>query len=307
MKAVAIQVVLVLIISTLTTCLQLMEQPLLAPEAQEQETEPLAYPTIAESWGAIGWFILMSLVAGILAVPFFLHASPTRRMVTLITVSELSKVLALAFLLWKVPAVRRVRLRLLASRELPIVYMLLPVLVLAQLVLRTLVVFLPLPTWMNKTLTELHQWPVLSFVVVCVTAPILEELFFRGLLLSGLLKNYSPRKAIMQSSLLFGLIHLYPMQAVSAMVMGLFLGWLYYRTQSLIACIVAHALNNTVAWVLMQQTSDQWGESRKEMIQQLPEPLRLTLLMLAAAVLFVIAFRRIQQATEPITLAQPNL
>ncbi|WP_324671010.1 CPBP family intramembrane glutamic endopeptidase [Hymenobacter sp. GOD-10R] len=144
----------------------------------------------------------------------------------------------------------------------------------------------------------MHQWPVLSFVVVCISAPILEELFFRGLLLSGLLKNYSPRKAIIQSSLLFGIIHLYPMQAVSAMVMGLFLGWLYYRTQSLSACIVAHALNNTVAWVLMQQTANQGSESRKEMLQQLPAPLQLTLLMLAATVLFVVAYRRIQQATE---------
>lgn len=283
-----------------------MEQPVLAPETQEQEAQPSAYPTVAESWGAVGWFFLISTVAGILAVPFFLHASPARRMITLVTVSELSKVLALVFLLWKVPAVRRVRLRLLASRELPIVYMLLPVLVLAQLVLRTLVVFLPLPDWANKTLTELHQWPVLSFVVICITAPVLEELFFRGLLLSGLLKNYSPRKAIMQSSLLFGLIHLYPMQAVSAMAMGLFLGWLYYRTQSLSACIVAHALNNTVAWVLMQQAPNQGGESRKEMLQQLPLPLQLTLLLLAAAVLFVVAYRRIQQVTESTGEVEPT-
>ncbi|WP_324671011.1 hypothetical protein [Hymenobacter sp. GOD-10R] len=145
MKAVAIQVVLEPVVSTPTTCLQLMEQPVLAPEEQEQETPPAAYPTVAESWGAVGWFFLMSIVAGILVVPFLLHDLPTRRMITLVVVSELSKVLALVFLLWKVPAVRRVRLRLLASRELPIVYVLLPVRVLAQLVLRTLVVFLPLP------------------------------------------------------------------------------------------------------------------------------------------------------------------
>lgn len=284
-----------------------MEQPVLAPETQEQEAKSAAYPTIAESWGAIGWFLLMSLVVGLLAIPFFSHATPTRRMATLVGVSELSKVLVLAFLLWKVPAVRRVRLRLLASRELPIVYALLPVLVLAQLILRTLVVFLPIPAWMNKTLTELHQWPVLSFVVVCISAPILEELFFRGLLLSGLLKNYSPRKAIIQSSLLFGIIHLYPMQAISAMVMGLFLGWLYYRTRSLIACIVAHSMNNTAAWILMQQTPSQGSESRGEMLQQLPAPLQLALLMLAAAALFAVAYRRVNQATEQTTLAQPDL
>ncbi|OUJ72693.1 hypothetical protein BXP70_17455 [Hymenobacter crusticola] len=249
----------------------------------------------------------MSLVVGIVAVPLFLHDSPTRRMITLVSVSELSKVLALVFLLWKVPAVRRVRLRLLASRELPIVYMLLPVLVLAQLVLRTLVVFLPLPDWTNKMLTELHQWPVLSFVVVCITAPILEELFFRGLLLSGLLKNYSPRKSIIQSSLLFGIIHLYPMHAVSAMVLGLFLGWLYYRTQSLGACIVAHSLNNMIGWTLMQQPPNALNESKAEMLRQLPPPLQLTLLLLAAAVLFVVACRRVQQATEPTKLIESNL
>jgi len=102
----------------------------------------------------------------------------------------------------------------------------------------------------------LHDWanyPVLAFGIGSIVGPLLEEYLFRGVLLRGLLRNYSPWVAIWQSALLFGVFHMNPSQSLSAMLLGLLLGWLYYRTQSLALCVSLHALNNALAFFMMRQ------------------------------------------------------
>ena len=76
-------------------------------------------------------------------------------------------------------------------------------------------------------------------------APILEEIIFRGVILKGFLTNYSPKKAIVISSLVFGILHLGPIQFINALFIGLFLGWIYYKTNSLGNTIILHFIANT--------------------------------------------------------------
>src|SRR5690606_30966839 len=83
---------------------------------------------------------------------------------------------------------------------------------------------------------------------IVIAAPILEEVIMRGIILDGLLKRYSPVRSILFSSFLFGLLHLNPWQMVSAMVIGIFAGWVYYRTRSLALPILIHATNNLSAF-----------------------------------------------------------
>ncbi len=83
-----------------------------------------------------------------------------------------------------------------------------------------------------------------SVIALCVVAPFVEEMLFRGLFLRGFLRNYSPGRAILLSALIFGLTHLNVYQFVVAFIMGLLLGWLYYVTRSLWPSILAHAVNN---------------------------------------------------------------
>jgi uncharacterized protein len=84
-----------------------------------------------------------------------------------------------------------------------------------------------------------------------IAAPILEELIFRGIILDGLLKKYSPTKSILISSLIFGLIHLDRFQFVNALLIGIFFGWIYYRSRSLTLSIIIHAVAN-LASILMR-------------------------------------------------------
>ena len=43
------------------------------------------------------------------------------------------------------------------------------------------------------------------------------------------------------------MIHLNPAQIVSASLMGFLLAWIYWRTRSLIPCILIHVLNNSLS------------------------------------------------------------
>ena len=85
-----------------------------------------------------------------------------------------------------------------------------------------------------------------AFLLVLV-APLTEELLFRGLILRGLLRHYSVRKALLASAVLFTLLHANPWQVVTPMALGLVLGWWFVRTRSLTPCLAAHALLNAMA------------------------------------------------------------
>lgn len=67
-------------------------------------------------------------------------------------------------------------------------------------------------------------------------APVLEEIVFRGIMLDGFPKRYSPTKATLWSALFFGLIHLNPVQSVGAFMLGISLGWLHYL-RGLYGCV----------------------------------------------------------------------
>jgi uncharacterized protein len=104
---------------------------------------------------------------------------------------------------------------------------------------------IPSPVWLTEMMKTMFTKNMIFSAVLL--APVLEEVLFRGIMLDGFLKRYSPTKAIMWSALFFGLIHLIPAQAIGAAVLGVALGWLYYRTRSLWLCMAVHFVNNAVA------------------------------------------------------------
>ncbi len=90
-----------------------------------------------------------------------------------------------------------------------------------------------------------------SFFLGVVVAPLMEELFFRGLLLRGLLRRWPAVPAVVASALLFALFHANPWQFLAPLILGLFYGWLTVRSGSLWPAILAHALNNAIAQATM--------------------------------------------------------
>lgn len=94
-----------------------------------------------------------------------------------------------------------------------------------------------------------NRWGYLS---VGLLAPLSEELVLRGAVLRSLLRSpkLSPWAAIAISAVFFALIHFNPAQMPHAFAIGLLLGWMYYRTDSILPGVAFHWVNNTIAYVM---------------------------------------------------------
>ena len=100
----------------------------------------------------------------------------------------------------------------------------------------------------QETLEALKQAPVANFIHTCLLAPVVEESFMRGYVLSVLRNKYGVITALLVSAVLFAALHFNFVQTLSAVVCGLVLGLLYLKTNSLFCCILAHALYNTISF-----------------------------------------------------------
>jgi sodium transport system permease protein len=84
------------------------------------------------------------------------------------------------------------------------------------------------------------------FLVYALLAALCEEFAFRGFILSGLRHRFRPWPAILLTSLLFALYHMNVFQALPAFVLGVILGILTVRSNSLLPSMMLHFLNNAV-------------------------------------------------------------
>lgn len=89
----------------------------------------------------------------------------------------------------------------------------------------------------------------LTFVCMTFVPGISEELFFRGLLQRSFVARFGAPAGIAGAAFVFGLVHMDPPQAIGAMMTGGFLGWVAWRSGSVLPAIAAHVANNALAWL----------------------------------------------------------
>lgn len=106
-----------------------------------------------------------------------------------------------------------------------------------------------LPNFIEEEMTGLISNDF-GYFTICLFAPFIEEMIMRGAVLRTLLNTMRSKwGAIAVSAAIFSLIHMNPAQMPFAFVAGLFLGWLYSRTGSILPGVVFHWVNNTVVFV----------------------------------------------------------
>jgi ABC-2 type transport system permease protein/sodium transport system permease protein len=106
-------------------------------------------------------------------------------------------------------------------------------------------------------------------VTLALTPAVCEEFYFRGYLMGALRGGVRPIVAIVASALLFGAFHVIATNALAterflpSTFMGLILGWLCYRTRSVLPGMVLHATHNglllLVAYYQDELKSRGWG------------------------------------------------
>lgn len=112
--------------------------------------------------------------------------------------------------------------------------------------------FGPLYEAFSQLMAQVSQDTVMMLVMTVVFAPVLEEIIFRGIIMKGLLnKGWQPWKAILLSSIVFGVVHGNPWQFLGAVLLGGVLGLVYYRTKSLLLPMLLHGFNNLCSCLMI--------------------------------------------------------
>ncbi|WP_374446472.1 lysostaphin resistance A-like protein [Epilithonimonas sp.] len=110
----------------------------------------------------------------------------------------------------------------------------------------------PLYKIYTEEFAKLMTQPVAMVIMTVILAPILEEILFRGIIMKGMINNGTkPVTAILLSAFIFGVVHFNPWQFAGAMLLGLVLGLVYYKTKSLLMPVLLHAFNNLLSAMLM--------------------------------------------------------
>lgn len=114
-------------------------------------------------------------------------------------------------------------------------------------------------------------WRVL--VRIPIGTGLFEEVLFRGIFYGYLVRHYSPSRALFQSSLFFAFWHIMPALKVilvdfritaplpllglwliglaGAFMAGMVFAWLRMRTESIVACLIAHILINDIFLIMV--------------------------------------------------------
>ncbi|NQV23305.1 MAG: CPBP family intramembrane metalloprotease [Rhodopirellula sp.] len=112
-------------------------------------------------------------------------------------------------------------------------------------------------TNVNNSLKPLGESAPIGFLflVMAVAPAIGEEIIFRGIIGRGLVARYGIVAGVIMTSLLFAAVHIHPAHAVALLPLAVFMHVIYLATRSLLAPILLHLLNNSLAVVLLKLTA----------------------------------------------------
>lgn len=86
-----------------------------------------------------------------------------------------------------------------------------------------------------------------TVLVAVVVGPFVEEVVFRGVAFAQLDRVEGFAAGVFGSSLMFGLLHVDPLEFVPLVIAGAIFAWLFRATRSLWTAVLAHAVFNLVA------------------------------------------------------------
>lgn len=176
--------------------------------------------------------------------------------------------LPVSFLLAVVLLLSRRKLHPTALHWRPSFFMLLPIGLLMLLgydyIIGELMTYLPNYEQMVADYKTMFESINMKYLLIggVIIGPICEEIIFRGIIQEGFIHTYDGPRAVLFSAIIFGVIHLLPLQVINAFLAGILLGWIYWKTRSLWIVMILHIINNYVAF----KYSDLDTSSMKEMV-----------------------------------------
>lgn len=102
-----------------------------------------------------------------------------------------------------------------------------------------------------QEVTEWYGYSIIGFIVamsqVAFITPVVEEMFFRGIIHQGLEKRLGFVAGALLSSLVFALVHFHYTLYIPIFLLGFTFAFMFHRTRSIWPAVTAHFLVNSLA------------------------------------------------------------
>lgn len=105
---------------------------------------------------------------------------------------------------------------------------------------------------------EKTDFPLVLLFGGAIIAPIVEEVFFRGFVFTGLRGRWNWRRAALVSAALFAIAHVLPTSLFPIFILGLIFAFLYQFSGSIWPAILMHMLTNALALSIAYAVSQGW-------------------------------------------------
>jgi sodium transport system permease protein len=128
-----------------------------------------------------------------------------------------------------------------------------PLIVLVSLITQLTNILYPIPESYLEAMENLVKMNDFSLwqglLIIAVLPGVCEEVLFRGFIINGFTKR-GFWSAVIISAILFSIIHLDPFRFIPVTFLGIWLGYLVLKTNSLFVPILAHTANNGLAVII---------------------------------------------------------
>lgn len=114
-------------------------------------------------------------------------------------------------------------------------------------------------------LIEIAKLTPIFIPVICIFAPILEEIVFRGILFKAVADKTNFFVGVLLSTLVFAWIHNDFTYFIAYFMMGLVFAFLYYKTNRLIVPIIVHAVMNSFVVIAQLTYGDLLNDIQNQM------------------------------------------
>jgi len=164
----------------------------------------------------------------------------------------LCSIIFILLIYWKNRFCKRIKYNLHITTK-PLIIILLGIIIIFHIGI-IIPIFYVLLSFMKNVDESFSIFTIENMIFALIFAPIIEEIIFRVIMLSGLMMRYTPIKSIIISALFFASIHIDPTniyigKIITAFLLGFLSGWIFYKTQNLGLCIVLHSFSNFMVFV----------------------------------------------------------
>jgi membrane protease YdiL (CAAX protease family) len=131
--------------------------------------------------------------------------------------------------------------------------------------------------------------------VIAVTPAICEEFFFRGLVMTNFERTMNPGKAIFMTGFIFAIFHFHPFNVLPLILLGFFLSYSVYYSNSILTGIVIHFLNNFLTAFLVYKYGKEGFEDARGSVA---DNYGLLLIGLVSFIVFLFILKAIKSVTS---------